>query len=59
VDIEDYNPDILNIFSREVLQMISDGNDGWEVMLPPGVSKIIKEKNLFGHQAIRQEATKQ
>ncbi|PKP25734.1 MAG: nicotinate-nucleotide adenylyltransferase [Bacteroidetes bacterium HGW-Bacteroidetes-2] len=58
VDIEDYNPEVLNIFSREVLQMISDGDDGWEEMLPIGVSKIIKEKNLFSHHAIKQEASK-
>lgn len=58
VDIDDYNPEILNIFSREVLQMISDGDEGWEEMLPPGVSKIIKEKSLFSHHAIKQEASK-
>lgn len=49
LDIEDFNPDILNIFSREVLQLINDGEDGWEEMLPEGVSKIIKDKKLFGY----------
>ncbi len=51
VDITDYDPTILTIFSRSVLKSISDGDEGWEEMLPPGVSKIIKEKNLFGYEA--------
>jgi hypothetical protein len=49
VDIEDFNKDILNIFSREVLSMIENNDDGWEKMLPKGVSEIIKEKHLFSH----------
>lgn len=48
VDITDYNPKILQIFSREVLHKISDNEKGWEEMLPAGVSKIIKDKSLFG-----------
>lgn len=51
VDITDYDPTILNIFSRSVLKSISDGDEGWESLLPPGVSKIIKEKSLFGYEA--------
>ncbi|QNJ98628.1 TonB-dependent receptor [Constantimarinum furrinae] len=47
VDITDFNPDILNIFSREVLTQIETGEEGWEELLPPGVSEIIKEKCLF------------
>ncbi|OAB78143.1 TonB-dependent receptor [Cochleicola gelatinilyticus] len=47
VDITDFNPDILNIFSREVLQKIEDGEDGWQEMLPEGVSEIIRDKHLF------------
>jgi hypothetical protein len=49
VDITDYNPEILRIFSREVLQKIMDGEDGWEETLPGGVAKIIKDKKLFGY----------
>ena len=48
VDITDYDKSILSIFSRTVLKMIADGEDGWETMLPEGVSKLIKEKSLFG-----------
>lgn len=47
IDIENYNPDILNIFSREVLKKIEKGESGWEEMLPEGVANLIKEKQLF------------
>ena len=49
VDIDDFDPEILEVFSREVLKMISDGKPGWEPMLPPGISEIIKEHSLFGY----------
>ncbi len=55
VDIADFNPEVLNIFSREVLQMISEGDDGWEEMLPEGVSKIIRDKNLFSYVDTKKE----
>lgn len=48
IDITDFDPAILNIFSRKVLKMISSGEKGWEEMLPEGVAKLINEKNLFG-----------
>ena len=50
--IEDlaYNPDVLGIFSKEVLQKIKDRKDGsWEGCVPDGVAEIIKEKKLFGN----------
>ena len=47
-DLE-YNSDILDIFSRNVLKLIKSCKDGsWEKKVPKGVAKIIKEKNLFG-----------
>lgn len=50
IDITEYDKDILNIFSREVLKMIGEGKKGWEKMLPEGVAKLIKEQNLFGYK---------
>ncbi len=49
VDIFDFDNKILDIFSRKVLKMIADNEEGWEEMLPDGVAEIIKEKNLFGY----------
>ncbi|SRX73557.1 TonB-dependent receptor [Aequorivita antarctica] len=51
VDITDYNPENMEIFSREVLSMIENGEEGWEEMLPLGVSEIIKDKRLFNYKS--------
>jgi hypothetical protein len=47
MDIIDYDPEILSIFSRDVLKKIVNDEPGWEEMLPDGVSKLIREKHLF------------
>ncbi|MPT35929.1 MAG: TonB-dependent receptor, partial [Flavobacterium sp.] len=47
VDITDFDKDHLKIFSREVLKMIHDGQEGWEDMLPEGISELIKQDHLF------------
>jgi hypothetical protein len=49
VDIDNYNPKNLLVFSREVLKMIGQSKPGWESMLPTGVATIIKKKKLFGY----------
>ncbi len=50
VDIEGYNPDVLDVFSREILQMISEGKTGWENMLPERTASMIKDQKLFGYK---------
>lgn len=47
IDITDYDPEILDIYSREVFQMISEGKSGWEDMLPEETTNMIKENNMF------------
>ena len=51
VDIKNYNPKKLEVFSREVLKMISENKSGWESMLPTGVAEIIKKQELFGYNS--------
>ena len=53
VNIDDFDKEILDIFSRTVLKMILDGEEGWEEMLPEGISDIIKQKRLFGYSRSR------
>ncbi|WP_233883503.1 TonB-dependent receptor [Tenacibaculum piscium] len=48
VDIKNIDQNSLHIFSRRVLKMIKNNEEGWEKMLPEGVSKTIKDKRLFG-----------
>jgi hypothetical protein len=49
IDIENYDDTISGIFSREVLRMISHGEEGWEEMLPEGIPEMIKSRDLFGY----------
>lgn len=56
LDIEDYNPEILDILSRKVLKMIVKGEEGWEDMLPEGIAETIKDQRLFGYSKRRRAA---
>lgn len=49
VDIENYDPSVLPIFSQAALRMIRDGEPGWESMVPPYVDNMIKDNRLFGY----------
>ncbi|TPV32441.1 TonB-dependent receptor [Paucihalobacter ruber] len=51
VDITEFDEKNLKVFSREVLKMINEGQQGWEEMLPKVVANLIKEKSLFGYEA--------
>ena len=55
VDFERYNPDILHIFSKQVLQLIQNGESGWEEMVPTKVANLIKEECLFGYPSEQME----
>lgn len=47
-NITDYNPEVVQIWSRKILKMIQEGTDGWEELVPPSVAKTVKTKCLFG-----------
>ncbi|MFN0031656.1 MAG: TonB-dependent receptor [Flavobacteriales bacterium] len=49
VDITDYNAEVLDIYSKDVLDMIQHGYEGWEDMVPTYVDTIIKDNRLFGY----------
>jgi len=48
-DITDFDPEYLNIFSREILEKISEGKRGWEKMVPEGIADLIKDYRMFGY----------
>lgn len=48
VDITEYNAEVLDIFSKDALDLIQHGYSGWEEMVPAYVDTIIKENKLFG-----------
>ena len=47
MDIIDYDPDIMHIFSRDVLKRIINNEENWQEMLPEGIAEIIQKKKLF------------
>lgn len=53
IDLQNYNPDILDIYPKQVLAMIKDGAEGWETKVPAYVANMIKEKKLFGYQGAK------
>lgn len=56
VSIVGFDPNILNIFSRDVLKNIKNNNLSWETMVPIPVAQAIKRNGLFG-QAERPSLT--
>lgn len=47
VDIENYDEEILGYFSRDILQKISNGEEGWQKAVPEKTAKMIEEQELF------------
>lgn len=58
MDIIDYDPEILHVFSRDVLKKIINGEEGWESVLPEGIAEIIKKKKLFIRKPMEEEQEK-
>jgi hypothetical protein len=50
VDLDNYNPDFLSIFSRDVLVKIAEGDPSWEDCVPKEVAALIKSRRFFGYQ---------
>jgi hypothetical protein len=50
-EVTDYNPDFLRIHPPEALAKLQSGDSGWESMVPPEVTQMIKERQFFGYQA--------
>jgi hypothetical protein len=49
VDVLKFNPDILHIYHKDVLEMIRQGIPGWEKKVPDDVARLIRDKRLFGY----------
>lgn len=48
--LKNYNESILDIFSPNVLKMISNGDNSWEELVPDIVARKIKSQKLFGYK---------
>jgi hypothetical protein len=57
VQLDNFRPEYLSIFSRDVLHRIASGDDAWEAMVPPGVAELIKARGFFGFSKVRPGAS--
>ncbi len=53
VPLDNYRPDYLKIFSRDVLRRISAGDSSWEAMVPAAVADLIRERAFFEYSKAR------
>jgi hypothetical protein len=44
-----FDPQILGIFSRDVLRQLKEANPAWEKLVPLSVANAIKKRHLFGY----------
>lgn len=55
IQLDNYKPEYLSIFSRDVLKRIAAGDETWQSMVPPEVADIIKKRGFFGYAKNRME----
>ena len=49
VQLDNFKPEYLPIFSRDVLKRIAANDATWEAMVPPQVVEMIKKRGFFGY----------
>ena len=49
VALDNYKPECLPIFSRDVLKRIAAHDETWEAMVPAAVCELIKKRGFFGY----------
>lgn len=54
-DIKGFNPDILHIYSKDVLRLLRADEGNWQQFVTPQVANLIREKCLFGFPCQRLE----
>jgi hypothetical protein len=47
-NLDNFSPECLSIFSRDVLKKIGSRDAAWETMVPATVASVIKERKFFG-----------
>ena len=50
VQLDNFNPKYLPIFSRDVLKRIANNDDSWSEMVPPQVAELIRSRGFFGYR---------
>jgi hypothetical protein len=50
LQLSNYDPACLKVFSRDVLELIREGDSSWEQMVPPEIAETIKRRSFFGYK---------
>ena len=50
--LDNYDPSLMHIFSRDVLKRIQDGDPSWITMVPAEIAQVIKNRRFFGYQDV-------
>jgi hypothetical protein len=48
--VDNFDENVLHIFSRDVLRRIKDQDESWETMVPPEIADVIKKRHYFGYR---------
>jgi hypothetical protein len=48
--LDNFDPSVLHIFSRDVLKRIKAEDASWETMVPTEIASVIKERRFFGYR---------
>ncbi|MGA2712291.1 MAG: TonB-dependent receptor [Bryobacteraceae bacterium] len=47
--LDNFDEDLLHIFSRDVLKRIKEEDPSWDSMVPPEIAEVIKRRRFFGY----------
>jgi hypothetical protein len=47
--LENFDPNLLHIFSRDILRRIREGDASWQGMVPQAIAEVIKGRSFFGY----------
>lgn len=50
--LDNFDENVLHIFSRDVLKRISDGDTSWETMVPSEIAEVIRRRRFFGYREV-------
>lgn len=50
--LDNFDENVLHIFSRDVLKRISDGDTSWEAMVPSEIAEVIRRRRFFGYREV-------
>jgi hypothetical protein len=48
--LDNFNADVLHIFSRDILKRIKEGDQSWDSMVPTEIADVIRKRRFFGYK---------